>query len=436
MEQSNDLIDQSREVNSDVLIAKTYFSGFEKAHDTYNALSTASDGKVYYILSSNTLESGKLCRYDPDTDSTEILADLNDICGERDSMSIPQGKSHSRIYEMEGKLYIATHVGYYEIIGGIERLPVNPPEGYKLYPGGHLISYDLTTGKFEDLIRVPGAEGLVTMTMDTVRGHIYAISWPTGRFLHYDIKKNELKDLGTFSGNGEGGVVGEDYRVLCRSIFVDPRDGSVYSSTAEGDIFKYDLQEGSFSKLKGVNLRLDYFGNYDPTRPGSMGYNWRKIFWYEPEGVAYGVHGNSGYLFRFNPKKSSVEIVDRIASEPSQRSGMFDQFTYGYLGLILGPDKETIYYLTGGPIYEDGELLRGDDNIYVGAKGLENLHLVTYNLPRREYKDHGPVFYENGSRPTYVNSIAVGRDGAVYTLARFEHNGNIIQDLVKIPAPL
>ena len=40
-----------------------------------------------------------------------------------------------------------------------------------------------------------------------------------------------------------------------------------------------------------------------------------------------------------------------------------------------------------------------------------------------------------GERPTYVNSIAVGPKGNVYTLARFEHNGRIIEDLVKIPNP-
>jgi hypothetical protein len=69
------------------------------------------------------------------------------------------------------------------------------------------------------------------------------------------------------------------------------------------------------------------------------------------------------------------------------------------------------------------------------AKGLENLHLITFHIPGHTYIDHGPIFYEDGERPTYVNSIAIGDDGAVYTLARFEHEGKIIQDLVKIPNP-
>lgn len=418
------------------IIATPYYSGFEVAHDTYNAISIASDGKVYYALSSDSLESGRLYRYDPETDQTELLGDLTEVSGEKDLNAIPQGKSHSRFYERNGKLHIATHVGYYEFIDGIERLPVNPPQGYKLYPGGHLLTYDLKSGEFKDLITIPGAEGIVTMNMDTKRGQIYGITWPSGRFFHYDIDKDKLKDLGPVSSTGEAGTPGEDYRPLCRSVLIDPRDGKVYISTSEGEILQYDPESGKLTLLSKVNLKLDYFGTYDPSRPGSMGYNWRKIFWYEPEGVAYGVHGNSGYLFRFNPVKQTVEIVDRIASEPSQKSGMFDQFTYGYLGFILGPDKETIYYLTGGPIYQDGELLKGDDSIYVGAKGLENLHLVTYNIPNKRYKDHGTIFYKDGARPTYVNSIAVAKDGTVYTLARFEQNGKVIQDLVKIPAPV
>jgi hypothetical protein len=90
-----------------------------------------------------------------------------------------------------------------------------------------------------------------------------------------------------------------------------------------------------------------------------MAYNWRKIFWYDKDEVAYGVHGNSGYLFRFSPDKKNVEIVERITSLSSRISGMYDQFSYGYLGFQLGPDKQTIYYLTGSPIYVNGKRLKG-----------------------------------------------------------------------------
>ena len=276
------------------------------------------------------------------------------------------------------------------------------------------------------------------MEMDRVRGHLFGITWPKGYFIHYDLNVKKLDNLGLISAKGEAGFPGKDYRVLCRSMFVDPSDGTVYFSTSEGDILSYNPNwTTSIRKVEGVDLRLDYFGKYDPADPGSMGYNWRAIAWCGKEGVAYGVHGNSGYLFRFDPQARKVEIVDRITSEPSQRSGMFDQFSYGYLGFQLGTDNETLYYLTGGPIYVAGKRVKGVDAIAMGAaKGVENLHFVTYNIPTNEYIDHGPIFYENGDRPTYVNSIAIGNDGNVYTLARFMHEGKEIEDLVQIPDPL
>ncbi|GHB74819.1 hypothetical protein [Persicitalea jodogahamensis] len=418
------------------LVAKPYYSGFELAHDTYNAITAASDGKVYYVLCSESHDQGgRIYRYDPLADQTEFLGDLTEICGEKEQKTIAQGKSHVRFYEHDGKLYFATHVGYYEMIDGMERLPEKAPEGFGLYPGGHFLSYDLASGEFEDLAIAPDGEGILTLTIDRDRAHLYALTWPLGKFLDYNLSTGELKDLGLTCGRGEAGVVGEDYRVICRSMLVDPRDGSVYISTAEGDILIYKPGAERLRKVNDLDLRLDYFGKYDPTRPGNMGYNWRKIFWYAPEEVAYGVHGNSGYLFKFDPKSNQIEIVDRITSEPSRKSGMFDQFSYGYLGFQPGPDGDTIYYLTGGPIYENGKRVKGADEIAKGAaKGLENLHLITYHIPTKKYRDHGPIFYDDGSRPTYVNSVTVGNDGSVYTLARFEHGGNEIQDLVKIPS--
>lgn len=419
------------------LTAKKYYSGFELAHDTYNAISAASDGKIYYVLSSQSINiGGQMYVYNPKTDKTHFVADLTEICAEKGGKSISQGKSHVRFYESKGKLYFATHVGYYEMIDGMERLPENAPDGYKLYPGGHIMSYDLLSSKFEDLAIAPEGEGLITMEMDLDRGQIYCITWAKGYFIHYDLNTGKMKNLGKISANGEAGMPGDDYRVLCRSMFVDQRDGAVYFSTSEGDIFTYSPEASELKKVEGADLRLDYFGKCDPTRPGNMGYNWRSIVWYAPGEVAYGVHGNSGYLFKFNPDEAKVEIVDRITSEPSKKSGMFDQFSYGYLGFQLGPDNETIYYLTGGPIYIDGERVKGIDEIAMGAaKGLENLHLITYNIRTQKYIDHGAVFYEDGERPTYVNSIAIGANGDVYTLARFEQNGKVIEDLIKISNP-
>ena len=416
------------------LIASCFDSGFLEAHDTYNAMSVASDGRLYYVLSSDKLDvGGQMFRFDPLKEEIKFLGDFSVICGEANQKSIAQGKSHVLFYEFQNKLYFSTHVGYYQLIDGMDRLPEQAPDGYDLYPGGHILSYDLQEESFADLAIIPNGEGVVTMVMDTKRGNIFGITWPTGHFFCYQVKEKKLTLLDKISGNGEAGTPGIDFRSLCRSLVVDEDTGFCYYTTIEGDIFYMNPFEMKISQLEKAHLRLDYFGKYDPTLPGTMGYHWRQIFWYAPEHVAYGVHGNSGYLFKFDPKAQTVEIVDRITSLPSKKSGFFDQFSYGYLGFALGPDGKTIYYLTGGPIYENGKRVEGEKSIAKGAaKGLENLHLITYEIPTNTYQDHGAIFYENGDRPLYVNSIAVDTRGNVYTLARINREGRIVTDLIKI----
>jgi hypothetical protein len=410
------------------MTARIFDSGFALAHDTYNGMIAASDGCIYYVLCSDRADTaGQMYRYDPSADGILHVGDLTRACGE--SGSVSQGKSHVNFVEAGGKLWFATHTGFYEILDGMEKMGV-PPASLRPYAGGHVLAYDLESGQFEDFGIPALGEGILTMNMDSSRGRIYGITWPTGRVFRYDVATRGTKHLGNFF---EGGENGQDaaYRTICRSLAVDPRDGSVYFTRGEGAIFAYRYGCDEVEKLDGLEMRKDYFGAYDPASPGHMAYNWRQVVWYAPGSVFYGVHGNSGYLFRWNPSAGTVEVIERLTSEPSRRSGMFDQFSYGYLGFTLGPDGETLYYLTGGPIYIDGKRLAGKGATAKGeSKGEENLHLITYHIPTGKYRDHGPIFFEDGSRPAYVNSIAVGSDGTVYTLSRVPCAAGIRTDLI------
>jgi len=418
------------------LKARTYNSGFAQAHDTYNGMGTGSDGQIYYVLSSESIDIGaQMYCFDPKSKSIRHLGDLTEACGEKGLKAIPQGKSHVNFVESNGKLYFATHVGVYSIIDGMEKMGI-PPEGYKGYPGGHLLTYDLKSRKFEDLGLAPEREGMLTMNMDVKHGRIFGLTWPSGSFFRYDLGKKEIKNFGKTCAEGEN-ATGANYRTICRSIAVDPGSGRAWFTTSEGSIVCYRPETDSIETVQGENMMKDYFGLYDPTSPGHMGYNWRQTVWSPREKAVYGVHGNSGYLFRFDPDPPRLEVLDRLTSEISKRSGMFDQFSYGYLGFTFGPDNSRLYYLTGAPIYVDGKRLAGKSRTAMGeAKGLEDLHVITYDIPKARYTDHGAVFYENGQRPLYVNSIAVGKNGNVYFLARITENGKTRTDLVEVPSPL
>jgi len=416
--------------------ATTYNSGFDLGHDSYNAMGTGSDGKIYYVLSSADIDQGaKMFCFDPKTGKIKQVGDLTEVCGEKGLKAIPQGKSHVNFVEKDGKLYFATHVGVYSMVEGKETLGI-PPQGYKAYPGGHMLSYDIKTGKFEDFGVCPGKEGVLTFNMDVKRGRMFALTWPSGVFYRYDLATRNQKSFGKMCADGEDGV-GPTYRTVCRSIAVDQDSGCAYFTTSEGTILKYSPETDSVSPVIGEDMKKDYFGIYDPTSPGHMGYNWRQVAWRAKDKMIYGVHGNSGYLFRFDPRAPRIEILDRITSEPSKRCGMFDQFSYGYLGFAIGPDHKTIHYLTGAPIYVDGKRLAGKASTAMGeAKGLEDLHLVTFDIEKMEYTDNGAVFYPNHQRPLYVNAITIGHDGMVYTLPRITENGKTRSDLVAFPGPL
>lgn len=415
------------------LTAETFDSGFAHSHDTYNGMGTGSDGRIYYVLSAEPHDvAGQMYSFDPSTRKITHLGDLTEACGEKDMKVIAQGKSHVNFVESDGKLYFATHIGYYSIVDGMEKMGI-PPNGWKPYRGGHLLAYDMKSGRFDRLAMAANGEGILTFNMDPQRGRLYGLTWPGGRFFRYDLAGKEMKDLGGFFRDGENGK-GDAYRTICRSLAVDPRDGAVYFTTGEGAIHRYRPSNDAVETVAGDDLRKDYFGLYDASSAGHMAYNWRQIVWRPADQMFYGVHGNSGYLFRFDPRAERVEVLDRITSLPSKRTGMFDQFSYGYLGFALGPDGDTLYYLTGGPVYVDGKRLKGKDSTAKGeAKGTENLHLVTYNISAARYTDHGAVFFAGGGRPAYVNSIAIGKDGAVYSLSRIKRGSEIRADLFRIP---
>jgi hypothetical protein len=418
------------------LTARTFNSGFADAHDTYNGLSAASDGRIYYVLSSERYDVGaQVFCFDPQTAQIKHLGDLTEACSEKGHNTVVQGKSHVNFVEASNRLYFATHIGYYSIIDGMEKMGV-PPSGWKPYPGGHLLAMDMKTGKFDDLGIAPDREGILSMNMDTQRGRIFGLTWPSGMFFRFNLDGRQMKNFGKMAAEGENGQ-GAAYRTICRSIAVNPEDGSAYFTTSEGTLLRYRPDLDTVEPVPGEDLRKDYFGLYDPTSPGHMGYNWRQTVWCPRYREIYGVHGNSGYLFRFDPSVPRIEVLTRLTSEPSQRSGMFDQFSYGYLGFTLGPDGQTLHYLTGGPIYVDGKRVKGKDSTAMGeAKGLEDLHLVTYQVRTGQYQDHGAIFYDNGQRPLYVNSIAVGKDGMVYFLARIAEGGKTRTDLVRVAGPL
>jgi hypothetical protein len=418
---------RGQEPASHVLRATTYNSHFPASADggeAWNGISVAHDGTVYYVLSSPVYNvPAEMYSFNPKTQVITHIASLDAAVGQSNAKEVAQGKSHVSFVESNGKLYFSTHLGYYAHAGGVE-LTATVPKGYGPYPGGHFVSYDMKTRKFDDLAIAPRHEGIITFAMDVQRQRMYGITWPTGHFLRYDLKTKELKDLGTQFHGGEAGVIGDTYRSICRRIVIDPRDGSAYFTTGEGTIYRYSYDADTISSVVGVNLKKDYFGQLDPAKHG-MAYNWRAAIWDPSQKAIYGVNGRSGYLFRFDPKVPAVDVVERLTSVPSKRSGMFDKFEYGYLGLVLGADGHTLYYLTGSPLSADSK------GTATAETKEEGDHLITYDISTAKYTDHGQIVLDNGDPATAPQSLAVAPDGTVYTLCYVARNGKKGIELIR-----
>ena len=66
------------------------------------------------------------------------------------------------------------------------------------------------------------------------------------------------------------------------------------------------------------------------------------------------------------------------------------------------------------------------------SRKAEDMHLVTYDIPTAKCMDHGAISLSNGGRPVSVNSIAIGKGGTVYALAKIAENGRERTDLISI----
>ena len=82
----------------------------------------------------------------------------------------------------------------------------HPPAGYKPYPGGHFLAYDMATGQFEHFGIAPYGEGIITMNMDTRRGRLCTASrGPRATSVYYDLAAQDDEKPGAYARQGEAG---------------------------------------------------------------------------------------------------------------------------------------------------------------------------------------------------------------------------------------
>lgn len=398
---------------------------FSRADSNYLAIHHASDNNLYFGISSHLPDTHcRFYKYNPESELVSEIADIGEVVGEDASVAIPQGKIHSDIYESDGALFFSTHAAYY-VRGGTE--------SQNAYPGGHFISYDLSTGAFTDYGIGAADEGLITMTMDKKSGMLYALTWPSGLFISCDTESGRIQSFGH-------AVKGHSYKddietgIVPRYIGLDPRDGSAYWWNMDEIAVRHKKGADTFESLDDHSFSLPIMKAHREDGPDNP--QWRAIRWSERDNLFYGVSYYSEYLFSYDPKTGDIEIIDRIAAAPNRKSGQLGG--HATLAFDLSEDGRYIYYapVSGG------------------------VRIVSYDLLLRRYTDHGALRMGDGRIPSDNDGLEIGRDGNIYLVCKLplgetesEKNRAIINAryadespedvkkafeicLVKVPAPL
>ncbi len=383
--------------------------GFLEGDCNYHSLTAASDGKLYFSVSTHQEESSaRIFQFDPESEKTKQVGDLEDILGTQIDRETPHGKIHSGLIEHEGYLYFATHTSSYD-----GNLPNLNPKGRSPYPGGHFVRYHLKSGKFEAIakLQLPN-EGIITMKLDKQTETLYGLTWPTGLLISYNLKDKQLRNWGATQERGEWGHLGSEWSFICRKLGIDGQ-GTLYGSTDRGRVWNLNT-----SKQRPIYYSTDLDLNSvvpdrDPAfkilpEPHYYWQGWRTILWNEKTNSFWGLHGGSTQLFEYSPSKNSLSSIHSFkadgVSQDSQRNPMRTQ-----LGFMLGPNN-TLYYLGHAP----GQKVQGRVDL------KSSVHLLTYQIDSKSFMDHGPLTLETGRRIFFTESIAMGADGHLYTVAWVE----------------
>ncbi|MDA2929907.1 hypothetical protein MYX84_08170 [Acidobacteria bacterium AH-259-O06] len=270
------------------------------------------------------------------------------------------------------------------------------------------MSYDLKTGKFTDLARVIPSEGIMTMNMDTKNEILYGLTWPSGLLVSYDIRRDELCAWGAVQGRGEWGHHPWEWDVICRTLAIDP-EGNVYGSTMDGMIWQYDrTRTRRVHYIDGLDLsRVPPIQSAEEELKRDFYHSWRVIRWNPNTNSFWGIHFETTTLFEFVPSANVLRAVTEL--RPKAYQGMLRNPEKSQLGFMIGP-RNTIFYLAHGPAV-----------MVQGRHPLQsNLYLLTYQIDKARLTDHGPIFSEDDRRVFFAESIAIGPDDHIYTVAWVE----------------
>lgn len=377
---------------------------FELGDSNYHSTVSASDGNIYFSVDTHNIDYAcRMYKFDPRTETLTLIASMDTVLGEDTATHVAQGKIHTPFFEDEGKLWFGTHISFYE-----GDLPGFLSEDRIPYQGGHFMSYDLKTGEFTDLAKAFPGEGIITTAMDKERNVLYGLTWPSGILISYDVAEGHPRFWGAVQERGEWGHRPHEWDRICRTLGVAP-DGKVYGSTMEGRIWEYDPTAARrVTYIDGLDLkRLPLSQSAEETLKGEFQYNWRVVEWNPKTDSFWGVQWETTTLFEFQPSTRYVRTVGEFRHDAYK--GMPRNPEISQLGFLLGPE-DTILYLANGPAVE----------MENRAEVQSTVFLFTFDMETETMVNHGPLISPDGRRVFFTESLCIGSDDRIYTVAWVE----------------
>ncbi len=358
-----------------------------KPDGMWAALYAASSGKVYSGLCTHG-GSALFYEYDPATRVNRLVADIGEFLGDKGSGERTHGKIHTRFAEdKRGRIYFAT--------GNQGSGPRTIDPSTWVARGSHLLRYDPSTQKLEDLGQVTPNFGSYGLVMDREREMVYLTCFDSHLY-QFDVNRRSSHDLGR--------VANWD---IDRMIAVDDR-GNVYGTSENHWIWKYDAAADRLVELPlqiphDPTIRLNYVAGHPVLDRRQI---WRYVEWDPVDRKIYGIECGRSLLFEFDPASGPHGAVRQLADMALDIHRRQNRFPYATLAMGLNPGKE-IYYATASRSFDYGA---NDQE----TEAASQTFLEHYDLKTGQKRVLGVMVATDGRAVLGLGGCEVAKDGKVY----------------------
>lgn len=337
------------------------------------------NGRFYFALGNHLYYGGNGCiiEYDPATKAHRSVLDFQETVG-WEKVVWTDGKIHGDLdVSPGGDIWALTFSGPRPTAKDLNTVD---------YQGGHLLHYNVFTGRAEDMGRPLEGDTWCFHAWDWERNILFGVGQAKNSIIIYDTAARRL----VYGGFPPPGITW-----WMRSILIDRDTGAIYTTNSDqsGDgpnnFVRWERKNNTFTAMKARTPVNPALGKNDQLRA----YEKRK----DADGAFWCI-GNSGTIFKFYPGDDRTEYVALNWGE----SGVYTT------NVCMSPKGRYLYYLPGAhsdawkfgtPVVQfDTQTNRKKVIAFIHDYYLEQYGYSAYGCYGLELDEAGEslVFYTNG----------------------------------------